>query len=47
MNPCIARPFHSFTPLPNRKWLADPSGAFDHLSRYNLYALLQMGTAGL
>jgi hypothetical protein len=29
------------------KWLADPSGAFDHLSRYGLDELLQMGTASL
>jgi hypothetical protein len=29
------------------KWLADPSGAFDHLSRYGLDALLQMSTASL
>jgi hypothetical protein len=27
------------------KWLADPSGAFDHLSRYGLDALLRMRTA--
>ncbi len=29
------------------KWLADPSGAFDHLSQYGLDALLRMGTASL
>ena len=29
------------------KRLADPSGAFDHLSRYGLDALLKMGTASL
>jgi hypothetical protein len=29
------------------KWLADPSGAFDHLSRYGLDALLRMGAASL
>jgi hypothetical protein len=29
------------------KWKADPSDAFDHLSRYGLYALLQMGSASL
>jgi hypothetical protein len=29
------------------KWLPDPSGAFDHLGRYGLDALLQMGTASL
>jgi hypothetical protein len=29
------------------KWLADPSGAFDHLSRYGLDALLQMDNASL
>jgi hypothetical protein len=29
------------------KWLADPAGAFDHLSRYGLDTLLQMGTASL
>jgi hypothetical protein len=29
------------------KWLAGPSDAFDHLSRYGLDALLRMGTASL
>jgi hypothetical protein len=29
------------------KWLADPSGAFDHLSRYGLDALLQMAPTRL
>jgi hypothetical protein len=35
------------TKTPAIKWLADPSCAFDHLSRYGLDALLQMGTASL
>jgi hypothetical protein len=35
------------TKSPVIKWLADPFSAFDHLSRYGLDALLQMGTASL
>jgi hypothetical protein len=33
------------TKSPVIKWLADPSSAFDYLSRYGLDTLLQMGTA--
>jgi hypothetical protein len=35
------------TTSPVIKWLADPSSAFDYLSRYGLDELLQMGSAGL
>jgi hypothetical protein len=35
------------TKPPVIKWLADPSRAFDHLSRYGLDALLNMGTTSL
>jgi hypothetical protein len=35
------------TKPPVIKWLADAPGAFDHLSRYGLDALLRMGTASL
>jgi hypothetical protein len=36
-----------WTNPPVIKWLADPSGAFDHLSGYGLDALLQMGPTRL
>jgi hypothetical protein len=35
------------TKTPVIKWLADPACVFDHLSRYGLDALLQMGSASL
>jgi hypothetical protein len=35
------------TKSPVIKWLPDPFSAFDHLSRYGLDALLQMGSASL